>query len=136
MHKHDSLLYDALKVENEALLAALAAETTENEAVEINKFLQLRADRKKQMLDKGYPEELLRFSDMQELAEGQTRYIEYNLGKHLGLYEDNDSRWGDIDHNGWFYATGFNLYNLLKKRGFNLEDLYSGEIHPFDFYLK
>lgn len=136
MHRQDSLLYNALKIENEAILAALSAETSEKEALEINRFLQFRADRKKLMLNKGYPEELLRFCDMQELAEGQSRFIEYNLGKHLGLYEENNSRWGDIGCNGWFYATGFNLYNLLKKRDFNIEDIYQGEIHPFDYYLK
>lgn len=136
IHKQDSILYSAIKAENEALLAALSANSTETENEEINKFLQLRAERKKLMINNGYPEELVRFCDMQELAEAQTRYIEYNLGKYLGLYEDVDSRWGDIDHNGWFYATGFNLYNLLKKRGFNMSEAYSGDIFPLDHYLK
>lgn len=73
---------------------------------------------------------------MQELAEGQARFIEYNLGKHLGLYEENDSRWGDVDSIGWFHATGYNLYNQLRKQGFNIEEAYSGDIHPLDYYLK
>lgn len=67
------------------------------------------------MIDNGYPEELVRFCDMQVSGEGQARYIVYNLGKHLGLYEDNDTKWGDLDRSGWFYVTGFHLYNLLKK---------------------
>lgn len=136
IHKQDSILYSAIKAENEALLAALSVNNNEAENEEINKFIQLRAERKKLMINNGYPEELVRFCDMQELAEAQTRYIEYNLGKHLGLYEDNDSRWGDIDQNGWFYATGFNLYNLLKKRGFNMSEAYSGDIFALDHYLK
>ena len=136
IHKQDTILYNALKLENDALLGALYADNADNEQREINRFLQLRADRKKLMLDNGYPEGLVRFCDMQELAEGQARYIEYNLGKHLDLYEENDLRWGDIDKNGWFYATGFNLYNLLKKRGFNLVNAYTGDILPFDHYLK
>lgn len=135
IHKQDSVLYAALKTENDALLAALAADNTDNENAEINRFIQLRANRRQLMLNNGYPEELIRFCDMQELAEGQSRYIEYNLGKHLGLYESNDPRWGDIDKNGWFYATGFNLYNLLKKRGFNMADAYTGDICPLDHYL-
>ncbi len=136
IHKQDSTLYAALKLENDALLAALNTNNTEEEQKAIDNFLQFRKDRKKLMINNGYPEDLVRFCDMQELAEGQARYIEYNLGKHLGLYEDNDPRWGDLDLTGWFYVTGFNLYNLLNKRGFNMADIYSGEIHPFDFYLK
>ncbi|MDE5882992.1 MAG: hypothetical protein K2H60_14830 [Muribaculaceae bacterium] len=136
IHKQDSILYSALKLENDALIAALNANNTEDEQKAVANFIQFRADRKKQMIDNGYPEELVRFCDMQELAEGQARYIEYNLGKHLGIYEDNDPRWGDLDRSGWFYVTGFNLYNLLKKRDFNLQDAYTGDIHPFDYYLK
>lgn len=136
IHKQDSILHSALKLENDALLAALAANDVDDENSEINKFLQLRKDRKALMIANGYPEEFVRFCDMQELAEGQTRYIEYQLGKHLGLYEENDLRWGDIDKNGWFYATGFNLYNLLKKRGFNMSEAYTGDIYSLDYYLR
>lgn len=136
IHKQDPVLYTAIKVENDALSSALSANNAADESAAINRFLHLRNERRQQMIANGYPEELVRFCDMQELAEGQARYIEYNTGKHLGLYEESESRWGDIDHNGWFYATGFNLYNLLKKRGFNMEDIYTGEIHPFDYYLK
>lgn len=136
LHKQDSVLYTALAAENDALLSALNANNKADENSAVKKFLQLRADRKSQMIANGYPEELVRFCDMQELAEGQTRYIEYNLGKHLGLYEENDSRWGDIDKSGWFYVTGYNLYSLLKKRGFNMEELYTGEIKPFENYLQ
>lgn len=64
------------------------------------------------------------------------RYIEYNLGKHSGLYEAHYPRWSDLDRSGWFYVTGFNIYKLLNKRGFNMADVYSGNIHPFDYILK
>ncbi len=136
LHKQDRTLYAALKLENDVLSAALKATNSVEEQKAIDNFVQFRKDRRKLMIENGYPEELVRFCDMQELAEGQARYIEYNLGKHLGLYEDNDPRWGDLDLTGWFYVTGFNLYNLLFKRGFNFSDAYSGEIHPLDSYLK
>lgn len=129
-------LYSALKAENNALIEAIRTENKTDENDAIFKFKQLRKNRKHLMLNNGYPEELIRFCDMQELTEGQARFIEYNVGHHVGLYEDNDPRWGDIDIFGWFHATGFNLYNLLRKRGFNIEEAYSREIHPLDYYLK
>lgn len=136
LHKQDSTLYSALKAENDALIAALESNNRADEDSYIAKFHQLRKKRKQQMIDNGYPEELVRFCDMQELTEGQARFIEYNVGRHLGLYEDNDSRWGDINSIGWFHATGFNLCNLLRKQGFNMSDAYTEEIHPLDYYLK
>ena len=136
LHKQDSTLYANLKAENEAILEAINALDPVKEQEAITLFLKLRENRKNQMIANGYPAELIRFGDMQELAEGQTRWMEYNLGKHLGLYEDNDLRWGDIDKSGWFYVTGYNLYCLLLKRGFNVVDLYQGEIMPFEYYLK
>lgn len=136
LHKQDSTLYSALKAENNALIEAIRYGNKADENDAIVKFKQLRKNRKQLMLINGYPEELIRFCDMQELTEGQARFIEYNVGFHLGLYEDTDSRWGDINIFGWFHATGFNLYNLLRKQGFNMEEAYSGEIHPLDYYLK
>lgn len=136
IHKQDSTLYSALRAENEALLAAISAKDKDSEQMNIDLFLQLRTNRKNYMLRNGYPADLLRFCDMQELAEGQARYIEYELGKHLGVYVENDARWGDIDLSGWFYVTGFNLYNLLNKSGFNMVELYTGDIRPFEYYLK
>lgn len=136
LHKQDSTLYSNLKLENEAILEAINASDSIKEQEAIAKFQKLREIRKSQMIANGYPADLVRFCDMQELAEGQTRWMEYNLGKHLGLYEENDSRWGDIDKSGWFYVTGYNLYSLLLKRGFNVVDLYQGEIMPFENYLK
>lgn len=136
LHKQDSTLFANLKLENDAILEALNATDSAKEREAIERFLNLRAERKSQMIAGGYPTELVRFGDMQELAEGQTRWMEYNLGKHLGLYEENDTRWGDIDMSGWFYATGYNLYSLLLKRGFNVVDLYTGDIQAFEYYLK
>lgn len=102
IHKQDSILYKALKAENEALLEAINAKDKTDEDASIAKFKLLRKDRKQLMLDNGYPEELIRFCDMQELTEGQARFIEYNVGRHLGLYEENDSRWATS-----IYSDGF-----------------------------
>lgn len=136
LHKQDSILYAALKLENNAIIEALNATDSDLEQAAIEKFLKLRAERKNLMLANGYPAELVRFCDMQELAEGQARWMEYNIGKHLGLYEEHDQRWSDIGKSGWFYVTGYNLYSLLLKRGVNVTDLYIGAINPFEFYLK
>ena len=125
----------AIRTENQALLDALAAETSDEQAKHLHRFFSLRAERKTRMTAE-FGHAALRDEEFYEYMEGMARYIEAEAGFRVGSYTERDTWLYDTDHSGYFFATGYNLVRLLERIGFDRTKLYEGTPRPLEQYLR
>lgn len=124
----------AIKAENGMLLAALDTDIPAVRDSCIRNFQTLRATRKQKMSAE-LGDSAVRAEEIYELMEGMARYIEAHVGFRLGSYTEADKWLYDTDCSGYFFATGYNLVQLLDKCGVDKSRLFTPEMFPLETFL-
>lgn len=134
-HKRYDWFDRAVKAENTELLAALDASDTAVRDACIRNFQTLRTERRARMSQE-FGDSIVRDEVFYELMEGMARFIEAQVGFHLGSYSESDDWLYDTDSSGYFFATGYNLVRLLDLLSIDKSRLYTDGIQSLETFLQ
>jgi hypothetical protein len=124
----DTLLQQAIRTENELLLAAIAASNSEERGAFIQEYLALKDGRADTTAN-----EVIAAENYYEFNEGYGRFVEHTMQERAAGFQDElltatfgptppysmvDHKWMyETVYNDYFYVLGFNKYRLLTKAG-------------------